>query len=483
MIRLILLSVFLAGLVVYAWRDWYTSLCGLVLLMAVIEHPDMPKSIMGIQGLNPWNIAMLFVLFAWLAARGKEGLSWDMPRGMSVLLLLYLLVIVVTLFRLVLGENGGLSKLYSPDGTGFTAAGVISEFGINCVKWVLPGLLMFDGCRTRRRFLMGLASLLAIYFLLAVQVIKWMPLSEAGSGSALSERSLKILVNEIGYHRVNMSMMLSGASWAVLAAAALAKNWVQRVLIVAMSFVIVLGQALTGGRTGYGTWAVVGLMLSVLRWRKMLLLAPLMAFLAVTLVPGTVERMMQGFTAQTRDYNPRIAQQASLYGDEGPDLYTVTSGRNIAWRHVLAKIEQAPLLGYGRMAMQTTGITAYLLEKYGESFPHPHNAYLEILLDSGVAGLVIVLAFYLSVLGKSLALFLSRTSPVCVAAGGAAFALVLALLAASVGSQSFYPREGSVGMWCAIGLMLRVHVERRRAARGDGAGGETPFDFPARSAQ
>jgi hypothetical protein len=38
----------------------------------------------------------------------------------------------------------------------------------------------------------------------------------------------------------------------------------------------------------------------------------------------------------------------------------------------------------------------------------------------------------------------------------------LALLFAAMGSQTFYPREGAVGMWCAIGLMLRVYVQRAR---------------------
>jgi len=40
---------------------------------------------------------------------------------------------------------------------------------------------------------------------------------------------------------------------------------------------------------------------------------------------------------------------------------------------------------------------------------------------------------------------------------------VLALMVGAFGGQTFYPREGSVGMWAAIGLLLRVHVQSRRA--------------------
>jgi hypothetical protein len=60
-------------------------------------------------------------------------------------------------------------------------------------------------------------------------------------------------------------------------------------------------------------------------------------------------------------------------------------------------------------------------------------------------------------------LFMEKRSKLCMAAGGIAAALILALLVAGMGSQSFYPIEGTVEMWSAIGLMLAVSVERKRA--------------------
>ena len=44
---------------------------------------------------------------------------------------------------------------------------------------------------------------------------------------------------------------------------------------------------------------------------------------------------------------------------------------------------------------------------------------------------------------------------------------------AAMGSQTFYPREGAVGMWAAMGLLLRVYVERSRSrAEGTSLFGE-----------
>jgi O-antigen ligase len=227
--------------------------------------------------------------------------------------------------------------------------------------------------------------------------------------------------------------------------------------------VILYAQALTGGRAGYGTWLAVGLALSLMRARRYLLIIPAVAAMVLALVPAARERMLQGFTGEER--HAKATPDPSPLGDETPDDYTITAGRTLIWPYVVDKIAESPLYGHGRQAMIRTGLARLLREELRESFPHPHNAYLEWLLDNGWLGMTLMVPFYLAVLWHAVSLFRDSRSPAFVAAGGATLALVLALLFGSIGSQSFYPREGSVGMWCAIGLMLRVCVERARALR------------------
>jgi O-antigen ligase len=455
MIRLSLLFAFIVSLALYAIKDWYVALCGLIALMAVLEHPDMPKTLFGVQGLNPWNILLLVVVAAWLGSRRRERLVWDMPRSVNVLLLAYLGVVLVGFFRMM------ADRARLPETTAF----LVSEYLVNTVKWVVPGLLLYDGCRSRRRFLLGLAALSAIYVLLAVQVIKWMPAGAIMSGEGLAVRSSKILSNEIGYHRVNLSVMLAGASWAILATRGLARHFGTRALILFLALAVTYAQALTGGRAGYATWIAVGLVLGMVRWRRYLLALPLVAATILALVPAARERMLQGFTPETHDTSAFLASQDRDQDPDEPDAYTITAGRTLIWPYVVDKISEAPLVGYGREAMRRTGLTAFLLEEVGESFPHPHNAYLEWLLDNGLVGFVLTMPFYGMVVVLSFSLFRDSRSPTFVAAGGACLALVLALLFGAVGSQTFYPREGAVGMWAAIGLMLRTAVERQRAIR------------------
>lgn len=462
MIRLALLTLFTIVCSTYAFRDWFKALCGLILLMAVIEHPDMPKGMLGIQGLNPWNIIMLCVLLGWVTQRRREGLRWDLPGGMKLLLGIYVVLIFVGVYRLLQDFSGNIDYSLLREADPPTPASLVSDFIINTVKWIIPALLLFDGCRDNRRLRWALTSIAGVYFLLALQVIKWMPLSGITGGSALSERSLKILMNEVGYHRVNIAVMLAGGAWAIFALRPLAKTPRVALLVTISSVLTLFGLALTGGRAGYATWAVVGVLMAAVRWRKYLVIGPIAVAVLISAVPAVRERMMQGFTAETRDSNVALSRTVQIQGG-GADAYTVTAGRNIAWPLVIDKIGKAPWFGYGREAMRSQGISSYLWRELGEDFGHPHNAYLQWVLDNGIVGAVPMFFLLLLMLKRSVSLFADSRSPVFIAVGGMSLALLFSQMVGGLGSQTFYPVEGSVGMWCALGLLWRVHLERQRA--------------------
>ena len=161
MIRITLLWLFVTVMSVYAWRDWYRAVCALIVMMAVIQHPDMPKSLFEVQGLNPWNIVLASTMCAWWRARRREGLTWDMPRKITVLAILYMLVMALAFARMIVDRD--LLK----ESLGY----LVGDHAINVFKWVIPALMLFDGCRSRERFTTAAFSVLAVYCLLAVQVI------------------------------------------------------------------------------------------------------------------------------------------------------------------------------------------------------------------------------------------------------------------------------------------------------------------------
>jgi O-antigen ligase len=427
--------------------------------------------VLGIHGLNPWNLLLAIVFFAWLTARGREKLTIDVPPHLFWLFSIFFVTIVISYVRLASGvgalhEYAELMGAEPP-----SQMYLFSEYIINCLKWVVPGILIMDGCRDEKRMKLALYTILAMYFLLAVQVIRWMPLAMLNSGDQLSERGLKILVNEVGYHRVNISMILAGASWAFYAARDLSHHYLIKLGMLGGAAVCLFALALTGGRMGLVTWGILGAIFSIWKWRKFLALGPAVLILIIATVPAARERLMQGFEGGEVQTNVRIEETLNI-DSEGTHWYTVTSGRSFAWPFVIEKIGERPLVGYGRDAMKTTGVAANLWTNYGEAFPHPHNSYLQWVMDNGILGAIPVFALFWIIVRRSGSLFMDERDKSFVIVGGVCLSLTLAFLIAGIGSQTFYPREGAVGMWVAIGLVYRVYIQREKAGMAESLHGD-----------
>lgn len=471
MIRLALLSLFISYLCIYSFKDWYKALCFVIVLMAFLERPDMPKEMLGISGLNPWNILFIFIFLGWLSARKSEGLVWDMPTTINWLLVIYLAVVVIGYIRLASDYSNVLTyySLYALPGP--TSKELFIDKIVNTIKWVLPGLLVFDGCRSKERVKWLIVALIGFYLLIALQVIKWMPISAIVDSGVLEARSARVLDREIGYYRTDIAMMLAGGAWLVYASLNLFAGKHRRLLLIGLMGVMVLGLALTAGRTGYATFFLIGLAFMWFKWRKLLLLLPI-AILSVYLVlPAAFGRFTEGFTA---DNSTGVGQKNLADAQGDPNFEAITAGRSFTWPFVIDEIVKSPLVGYGREAMQNIGLSYLLAVEYNDSFPHPHNAYLQLLLDNGLLGALPIFLLFALLLKYGLILLKEKRSMFVASIGAMTLAIILAQLIASVGAQSFYPVESSVGLWCAIGLLLRIYIDREKyisqESVGDGKG-------------
>lgn len=430
--------------------------------MAVFQHPDMPKAIAGIPGLNHWNFLFMNVLMSWLINRKKDYLEWDMPSHFNFLLFFYSLFIVVSVIRYLNDYSGLIELALVFDLSVYTGIIAINEYLINSFKWVIPAIIIFDGCRTRKQYNFAVVMLALMYVLLALQVIKAMKFGSLGiGGEELQRRALKVISRNVGYHRVNMSMMMSGAFWMVFCLKEFVSNKTHIYIIIPSCISILFAMVMTGGRAGYITWVFLGIIYCVFKWRKYLWFTPLVVVLVLVFASSAVERLTQGLILEP---DLEIITQEVDFDQEKVDLHSITSGRVIAWPLVWQSIMEAPFFGYGREAMKNTGLTLQILEDHGkgETFPHPHNLYLQWLQDNGFIGAIPVFLFFILILKNSWNLYRDNSERIYVVAGGMSLALSLAFLIAGLGSQTFYPREGAVGMWVAMLLMLRVRLEREK---------------------
>ena len=278
------------------------------------------------------------------------------------------------------------------------------------------------------------------------------------NGTELQQRAARVLNSNLGYHRVDVAALLAGGTWALYIVGTLTKARGLRVTIYAAAAVTFLALNLTGGRAGLVACVVVGVVLSLMRWRRLLIIAPVIALLTLLAIPAVQQRITEGFSEESFEHG-MISAGVDTVTESGRDLYAITSGRALVWPYVVRKIEERPFVGFGQKAMLREGVAIELIHDFGPAvaFAHPHNAYLELLVDSGIIGILPVIALFALLLALSLRMFTKSTSPVAIATGGICLAFVLAQLTASVGAQSFYPRQSSALMWWTIALMLRTY--------------------------
>lgn len=466
--RVYVLWILVAGLMIAAWHSRLVPVFGLILLSVVMQRRDFPSYLMGINGLNPWNLLLLASLFAVVIRHKGSGRSLDLPWRPAVLLLTFLVLIAVAYLRAVsdldsIPETGpdGFSELRPP------VIGFTGDFLINRLKFMVPALLLFDACRTRRSIVTAVGIICFASVAYALLVIRHVPLSTLVSGSEEEFMGFRHRIDrDIGLMAIDMSMLLAGSFWALVAFTLLAvrRRW-QQVLMLVPIGILFLGMVLCHSRGSYLGFAAAGLVLAVVRLRAFLLLLPVAIGAIFVFMPAIPARLGMGMG---------IVDAA---GEMTQDWDEVTAGRvTDIWPATIEQIGKGPLLGFGGLACLRTDVYRKWAEISSDLPVHPHNAYLECLVDMGVIGFLPVMALYVGIFVMSFRAFRVRNDSLVAAVGGMGLATVTVLLVTALGCQSFYPSQSTILYWCLWGLTIRVTVERDRAtaAARTGAAADTP---------
>ncbi|MCH7632106.1 MAG: O-antigen ligase family protein, partial [Planctomycetes bacterium] len=367
MIRLSLLFLVVGGLCVYARRDWFASLCGLVLLTTFTQHHDMPRMAMGVPGLNPWNVVLVAIILASLIQRSpQQPKAPAMVRGFLVAYVLLLIVgaIVAILDVDILVERGIRLR---------TARDLTMDLILNPLKYILVGVLIYSGARSRRHMWMGLWTVVlsgALHALMMYKTMKGMVFT--GDYDDARRMTDKM----IGLHANDLAAVLSMTFWAaIVLAVALKGRW--RWFCGAVVLLVLPAIVGCHSRTAYVALVVVALVLAVIRWRKLLLVGPLAVAMTVTVFPQIPARLGMGF-------------DTAAGGDAETDWNEVTAGRTFnLWAPTFEQIWNSPLVGHGRLAIARTDCYEEILGREGSVASHPHNSYLEVLMDFGILGILI----------------------------------------------------------------------------------------------
>jgi O-antigen ligase len=218
---------------------------------------------------------------------------------------------------------------------------------------------------------------------------------------------------------------------------------------------VVVALMLTFSRGAFLGFIVVNVLF--LLWRrnlKALICGALLAAVVLLLLPSAVyDRVTTGFG----------------HGF-GSGTNMISAGRiEYLWLPLLPDVPRSPIYGHGLGSMlwsdaMRTGAGVTIL-----AAGHPHNAYLQALLDMGAAGLILVCAYFVHVWKGLRALSVDPDlSPTLRGFYLGAAAGLVALSISYLTDSSLLPRAEQTFLWLAIGMMYAQRASARVKEPGPG---------------
>ncbi len=419
----------------------------LVLLLPVSRSYVFPHAMFGITGLNPFNVLLVATLGSYLLQGAFEGsLGRFVPRP---LLFLYLAPIVAAaLFGM--GHVGEIPPAFFMYGMlEFSdAAGYLRELLFKPMLLVIFALLLGAAVEKSAQPEKFLLPTLVSIWLTGALVVVFVALSGVGIG-ALASSSSRGFLSALGLHANDLGRLYAVAYALLLFAWSECKDAGLRTALAASMLLVVASLALTFSRGAFLGFFVVNALFVF--WRidaKALMLLALASAGALLLPAALYERLTVGF---------------------GAGLNAISAGRiDGLWLPLIPDLLRNPLFGDGigsilwSEAMRKTDGVAVL------GATHPHNAYLQVLLDMGVAGALLIGAYFLHVWRGFRELALDPAlSPVMRGFFQGAAAGLLSFLVAAVTDSRFTPVPEQAFLWLAIGMMYGMR-RRKEAVNAPG---------------
>ena len=418
--------------------DFRIGAVAMMLMLPIQSTVLFPHELLGITGLNPANLVLAATLASY-AVRGRQNLAGRLVP--APLAWLYLAPIAVAGLIGAPHAADVVPVFSERELIHFTgAAGYLRDMLVRPLLLV-PIALLIGAAAARsekpERFLipLGISVWLIAAVLIGYVIISGVPIS------MLSRASERTFFLPLGLHANGVGRLLAAAYALLLFPWWETKKAGLKLFLFATMGVLTFALLLTFSRGAFTGFIVVNLLF--LAWKfnlRSVGLAALALAVAMLFMPGyVIDRVMVGFDSGSAD--------------------AVSAGRiEGIWLPLLPELAGSPLWGNG------LGSIMWLLPmKIGAvlEVTHPHNAYLEALLDMGVIGLALMLAYFWHVWRGFLALGSNPwLSPEMrgLFQGGAA-ALVCFLVTGMAGS-SLRPDPDFIYLWLAIGLMYGMMARK-----------------------
>jgi O-antigen ligase len=402
----------------------------LIVLMPLSASTLFPHSMAGVTGLNPLNV-LLLVTLASLLLHGLPtgGFARFAPRPV-----VWLYIVPIVLAGLLgSGHVAEIpSSLRAADLLTFdTDGGYLRDRLAKPLLMVLFALLVGAAVARSKDGARLIWPMMLSIWAMCLMTIGYVALSGASLGE-LSSSSERQFLSTLGLHANDLGRLYAVAYAMLLFTAAAATDYRLKITLAASMALVVVALTLTFSRGAFFGFAVVNLwyLLSRRSGGSLILGAPLIIAMALLLPGAVLDRIGTGW---------------------GAGIDAISAGRvDGIWLPLLPEIWRSPIYGNGLGATLWSDATRSGVVVAG----HPHNAYLEALLDTGIIGLVLLCAYFWHVWRglRRLSADPSLTQTQRGFFAGAAVGLFSFLLAGFAGS-SLVPCPEQIYLWLAIGMM------------------------------
>jgi O-antigen ligase len=385
---------------------------------------------LNVTGLNPFNVVLGATLVSYLA-RGKD-LARFVPKP---LFWLYLVPVVIAGLIGTRHVDDIYPYFYEIEVIHFTdALGYLRDVLLKPMFMVVASLLIGAAVAQAKRVENFLTPIIIAVWVMSLMLIGYV----ATAGLSLGELALatqRSLLSVLGMHANDLGRLYAVAYALLLFTWGETKDYKLKTMLLVTMGALTLALLFTFSRGAFVGWIMVNVLFLVWKFNARTMgLAILAAGLAVAFMPGAViSRMSLG-----------------LIG--GADVNEISAGRiDEIWMPLMPELFKSPIWGSG---LDSTMWANALWAETMLPVTHPHNAYLQAILDMGLLGLGVLLAFYWLVYRQFRALGSNAyLSPTMRGFYQGAVAGLLCFIVTGFAGSSLRATPEFAFLWIAIGMM------------------------------
>ncbi|HEY5897294.1 MAG TPA: O-antigen ligase family protein [Burkholderiales bacterium] len=343
----------------------------LMIIMLPIEGSYLfPHSAFGVTGLNPLNMVLGATFVSYLI-RGQE-LRRFLPKP---LLLLYIVPVVLAALIGSRHVDEIYPYFYEVEVIHFTDAfGYLRDVAVKPLFMVLAALLIGAAVAKSKKSESFLTPLIVSVWAMSLMAIGYVLVSGLSLG-ALALTSSRAFFSGLGMHANDLGRLYAVAYALLLFTWGETKDVRLKTVLFMTMGVLTLALLFTFSRGAFVGWVMVNVLF--LFWKfnaRTAGLALLAGGIGLLFMPGAVvSRMSLGLVG-------------------GGNVNEVSAGRiEEIWIPLLPEILRSPPWGNG---LDSTMWAQALWAETMLPVTHPHNAYIQAILDMGLIGLALLLAFY-----------------------------------------------------------------------------------------